>query len=215
MKERPLIFTGESVRAILAGTKIQTRRLLKLPPTERAILRIVPAVGSDGSLWDAEGDDDKGLVWHSIACPYGVAGDYLWVREPWRTRLDQDHIAPRDLDPRWTHPTWIADYPDITPSGCGGGVGRLRPARFLPRAFSRISLELTDVRVQRLRDIGASDIAAEGVSVEHGHQESHTGEACSDCALAFADRWDSINAKRGYSWDSNPWVWALTFRRLP
>ena len=245
MRERPIIFTGESVRALLAGTKTQTRRVIKAPkvtvrgavcadladlmPEVRGTVALpgkvlraslnqhgaVSVVAKDGRLLGVKPEE------FDFVCPYAAgrtyldsgwhidveAGSRLWMREtfaaPWGRptreqvqegtpwvfyRADDEH--KHDTDGAWRSPI------------------------FMPRWASRITLELTDVRVQRLREIGASDVVAEGVIVEHGHPESHTGEACSDCALAFADLWDSINVERGYSWDSNPWVWALTFRRL-
>lgn len=210
MKERPIIFRGEMVRAILAGRKSQTRRLVRWPSwanPERDWPELV-RVGGLALYKD-------GLPTRRMTCPYGAPRDRLWVREPWRTRLDQDHIAPRDLDPRWTHPTWVADHSDMTPSGCAGGVGKLRPSMFLPRKFSRIDLEVTEVRVQRLQEISEEDARAEGIAVDQLNHairpddDIHWGGAVE----YFAELWDSINGKKA-PWSSNPWVWAISFRRL-
>ena len=233
MKERPLIFTGESVRAILAGTKTQTRRLLKLAPTERAISCIVPAVGSDGSLWDAEGDDDKGLVWHSLACPYGVPGDRLWVRETWCPEYESRGSYLYRADP--------SSDGAIFPDG-----GHWHPSIFMPRRASRITLEVTEVRVQRVQEISEEDAKAEGCEATgpvkmwggfermadgtragvHGgadpngpppewmeHPELEEVIPARSARYCFEMRWWSINGKRAL-WSSNPWVWVLSFRRV-
>lgn len=223
MKERPILFSGPMVHALLAGTKTQTRRLVRLPPSSRLVARIVP---SDGGLdlWDAEGDDGLGLVWHSIECPHGRPGHRLWVRETWAEREHSVNGVPMDSSTVYYKAT---DERVAT---------RWRPSIFMPRRASRIALEVTEVRVQRLQEISAEDAKAEGVlltvrkvSETHGApllcisaspypSEFKPGTRPEDWTPgdywrhAYAILWDSINGKRA-RWTSNPWVWAITFRR--
>lgn len=155
MTERPIIFGTTMMRALLAGRKTQTRRVVKPQP------KIV--------------DRDK---W---PCPYGAPGDRLWVRETWALGAHASAIVYR------------ADG-EFAP-----GAGRWRPSIHLSRKLARITLELTDVRVQRVQEISQFDAMQEGFDGP-------------DHKANFCKLWDTINAKRGYQWASNPWVWALTFK---
>jgi hypothetical protein len=186
VSERPILFSGTMVRAILDGRKTQTRRV---------ITRVVWA----NPTYDAQTFMDINPVHRanpSGLCPYGDPGDTLWVRETFAKRYADAQRDPADgiiyradgglaVEPRWT------------------------PAIHMPRWASRLTLRITAVRVQRVQDITAEDAHAEGIlrGPTFGDRDIF------DRAL-FAKLWDSINAKRGYSWDSNPWVWALTFERV-
>lgn len=185
MNERPIPFTGPMVRAILEGTKTQTRRLKGLKE-----------VNSDPSAWTWDGEKFSGLndtscktIWPG-ECPYGIPGDQLWVREGVITCASIPQIVG-----------YVAD-------GCKRTEEweKFRNSRFMPRWASRITLEITDVRVQRLQEISEKDAMAEGV----------IPRASDGCAYfgAFRDLWDSLNAKRGFSRESNSWVWAITFKRI-
>lgn len=219
VRERPIIFSGPMVRAILAGTKSQTRRIVTPQP--------VPWEANECFLqW-------KGLApltTGHIAAKHGRPGDRLWVREAfqpiyapefqpfgrnggreanWRTG---EGYAPRYMatDERVE---WV-DREDNLQSD------RAEPAVHMPRWASRITLEITDVRVQRLQEITEEDAKAEGVEEWCScvcHDETNV-QTCSDCGDrhgrdGFVGLWDAINGKRA-PWDSNPWVWALTFRRV-
>lgn len=189
-KERPILFSAPMVRAILTGNKTQTRRVVKLNRHYQIEER------DDGSLWPWMYDDDRASdSW--LACPYGMPGDRLWVRETWRTERDFDHLPPRDLDPTMTA------TPVQYEAGPHADVldGKLRPSMFMPRWASRITLEVTAVRVQRLQDISEADAIAEGV---------YTDPAC-PAYDGYRALWESINGPN--SWDANPWVWAITFKR--
>jgi hypothetical protein len=232
MTERPILFSGPMVRAILAGTKTQIRRPVKLPSFDR-VTRIIP---SDGAvdLWDAK--DERGatpaarMVWHSITCPYGEPGDRLWVKHSYW------HYTPPTTNPSneqaWDEITRCARWPsgesilDIEPdtsirkhSDFDGGWKR-RPSIHMPRWASRITLEVTEVRVQRLREISEEDAQAEGAEaltdakvgdlwrfVDPRHDFSAIGKSARNC---FSFLWDHINGKRA-PWASNPWVWAVSF----
>ncbi len=189
-RERPIIFSSPMVRAILAGTKTMTRRVVKRQP-EREVDEWVycyadhlnRAVYSPGTL-------KKGIHPWAVSCPYGVPGDRLWVRETWGEDLEE-FIYYRADDP--TNPR----------------VEKWRPPIHMPRWASRITLEITAVRVQRAAVISAEDALAEGIE-EYARQNGLTGQ----WVTAFARLWDEINARRGYPWESNPFVWALSFRRI-
>lgn len=195
-RERPILFSGPMVRAILDGHKTQTRRTLDNWDW-------VPVTG--------------GFRPCATSRRYGEPGDRLWVREAFRLRADQDDKPPRD--DWWKSGAWYAADPDSEPSGCAGGAGKLRPGIFMPRWASRITLEVTHVRVQRLNEISDDDAKAEGAAHRiapggdlHGAFAHVPGEI--GYAAHFRDLWERINGKRA-PWASNPWVWAITFRRVP
>jgi len=199
-RERSIIFSGPMVRAILAGRKTQTRRVLKPQPA-----------GLVNGMPYYEGRDAAKLP----TCPYGKAGDKLWVREACYITKACEDGAPL-CDPVVIY---RADGCEDQPNGYVS-----RPSIHMPRWASRITLEVVSVRVERLQDISEANAEAEGVSrccpfgVCNGGGFIGGDENCR-CAditptQVFAHRWDSINGKRGYSWDSNPWVWAIEFRRV-
>lgn len=255
-KERPIIMTGESVRSILAGTKTQTRRIV----TTRHPVNFIGSAGDEAHPSDwcyfFDGPDHNGYMvlgrGHderhdhgriSIPCPYGEVGDRLWVREAWRLYESDKHNPWPDLPSR-RGPDGLAFYRegfDRSPPG------RWRSPLFMPRWASRLTLEVAEVRVQRLQDISDKDARAEGVAAGRIPADDYGPERIgfvfgSDdgrCTLypterkAFAVGWDAINGKRrrrehiplgdpGYgmmrtvvdetaSWDSNPWVWTVSF----
>lgn len=206
--ERPILFNGEMVRAILDGRKTQTRRVLKPQPSGSALSLI------DGD-WHWNGVDRKGESRQMHGCPHGKPGDRLWVKESFRLRRDQDNKKPSE--DWWKSGAWYeADGPDAQPSGCAGGAGRLRPSIFMPRWASRITLEVKAVRVERLNEVMAPDAMAEGMCYPDcdGCDGEDPAEGCLDVTQLFASLWDSINAKRGFGWDSNPWVWVVEFARM-
>lgn len=189
MAERPILFSGPMVQAILNGRKTQTRRVLKPGATVR---------------WASEDD-------HVISSPYGAPDDLLWVREAgW-------HDKTRG---RW----FFDDGWCVSSDGLINGMapGRPSPERFrscglkrkpsiyMPRWASRLTLLVTAVRVQRLQEITPNDAIAEGVF----HAGTYTTEPGMSYPVAtMKSLWDSINGKRA-PWSSNPWVWAITFKRL-
>ncbi|MGA7887632.1 MAG: hypothetical protein WCA44_18000 [Acidobacteriaceae bacterium] len=185
MKERPILFTAPMVLAILDGRKTQTWRPIKAPWLTR-LEKQRDAV-----------DYAANLMQVACGCPYGVPGDRLWVRETfiagWPSedgeiqQFDEDgNEWPRKVN---SCPVWYrADPSSREFRWIDRDTGEMRnppwrSALHMPRWASRLTLEITDVRVQRVNEI--------------------------------SEEWDSINAERGFPWDSNPWVWALTFRRLP
>ncbi len=196
--ERPIIFSGPMVRAILDGTKTQTRRVVKVQPS---ILdgRLMHHVA--GPKWES------GLPYR---CPYGCVKDRLWVRETFNKCgcfVCVDHWPKRGTDHGVTYQEGYR--------GCSGL--HWTPSIHMPRWASRITLEITEIRVQRVQDINASDAQAEGISVFSGDVLIRPGtEKLSDAIYRdqFSLLWNSINDKRGFGWARNPWVWAITFKRI-
>jgi len=192
MKERPILFSGPMVRAILSGRKTQTRRIVKPQPDESGLSK------KDGAeYWeDASG--------RKYICPFGVPGDRLWVRETWRTTKSLEHLAPRNIA-SGAPLEYMADR-CLTP---GGGRleyrGKARPSIFMPRWASRINLEVADVRIERLNDITEEDAKAEGWDGYISYMpQPHPAIA------EFSRLWESIHGPG--SWDHNPWVWVVTFK---
>jgi len=224
MKERPIIFSGPMVRAILDGRKTYTRRIIRLPDdvTEG------PRYWTTPTGRPQEGYADPGVnYWtpsgnHIDPCPYGFPGDRLYVRERWqyydwtedgmpRIRYAADNAALwRDTSDDWierTEDVW-ADLSDSENFQIDNRARdrRWRPSIHMPKWAARIWLEVTGVRVERLQDINRGDCMEEGCPFPD--------IADADPVGWFRGLWDSLNAKRA-PWDSNPWVWIVEFRKLP
>ena len=218
MKERPIIFSAPMVRAILSGTKTQTRRLWKLPRG----CDWYAEMGGEREGWFV----DHGAPWWLHAtecrCPYGVPGDRLWVREAFSGPHSVDGLPPSEWNPcAWNCPIWY--WADGNP--IQGDWTRPRPSIHMPRWASRILLEVTGVRVERIQDISEADAQAEGiVSRRIGTGDARTGcrdafgLACDDSVWAsstiqaYGALWESINGPD--SWSANPWVWVVEFKRM-
>lgn len=212
MKERPILFSATMVRAILDGSKTQTRRVVKPQFHAEAVVAEVAATTAEG--WQTSGHsglwwDDAGACFDdAIRCPYGMPGDRLWVREAWRTVAGADDIPPRDLMNVESFTHYEAD--SIKPAG----MGKLRPGMFMPRWASRITLGITGVRVQRLQDISEQDARAEGARCADlvTGREVLLDQSLGSFVLHFRDLWDQINGAG--AWDANPWVWVVEFKRV-
>jgi hypothetical protein len=205
MKEIPLIFTGASIRAIQAGQKTQTRRVLRTQPPKNAFFSSAPdlvrfwvphptTVELRGYKYDAE---------FKTPCQ---PGDRLWARETWCTVNTLDDLAPSEIEQGetgWPR-VWYKATDTHPPRYRYHYFGRWRSPRFMPRWASRILLPVEDLRVERLQDISHKDALAEGVDPEAPYNDYGTGSIHVD---AFAELWDSLNAKRGWPWAKNPWVW--------
>jgi hypothetical protein len=213
MKERPIIFSAESVRAILEGKKTQTRRV----------------IGGEFAVCRMSGDNEPCDVWWpkgarktatnpplpmdrwTVRCPYGVPEDRLWARETYARPLGGNILTPRE------EVVYRADaVRDDSGERSGWWIGSelfegdiaWHSPIHMPRWASRITLEIMGVRVERLQEINEDDAMAEGVSAP-SIDSFDIGPV-----EVFADAWDRINAKRGYGWDMNPWVWVISFRRV-
>ncbi|RYF32299.1 MAG: hypothetical protein EOO21_07015, partial [Comamonadaceae bacterium] len=233
MADRPILFQGAMVRANLADTKTQTRRVVK-PTTGRPIDFVGggPKGGADWNnpeCWGYEQHDSG--IWVLLKptdaseaqypCPYGMPGDRLWVKETyfafgrWETRFsakkgrDEWHFVDMTLECDRAYQYAADGAPQMPAQGKRhGGVTPgwwKRPAIFMPRAASRITLEIADVHVERLQEISEADAEAEGVAFMRrvpDVDETLTGRQLYACL------WDSINGAD--SWDVNPWVWAVS-----
>lgn len=222
MAEKPILFSAPMVRALLAGTKTQTRRVVKPVGGDGGFVLMQ---GDDGSWWPYRSDDGESSF-HTVkrkdgiyfdetpqACPYGQPGTKLWVRETW-ARDDEDGtlMYRADLGRDMNANAWEQGRLEGVPRY------RWRPSIHMPRWASRITLEVTGVRVERLQDIGEADALAEGVTPkwEPGCSgrlmEAVGGFGFRPAASAYAELWEQINGQG--SWDANPWVWVVEFRRL-
>ncbi|HDO7157188.1 hypothetical protein [Klebsiella pneumoniae] len=224
MKERGMIFNGEMVRALLSGRKTQTRREVKLNLDIACLattydwatsLAANHYQGLTEEQIQQKAESLRGVIHPvilangqmvSIICPHGKPGDRIWVRETWaRYNIDQNS---HDIAYRATTPE---DWPE---EGCW------RPSIHMPRWASRILLEITDVRVERLNAISEEDAEAEGIDME----ALYDSQDCYDCIAdhnmtgrptvtgAFKYLWESIYGEEG--WKSNPWVWVIEFKRV-
>jgi len=233
VKEKPILFSSEMVRAILDGRKTQTRRVIKPQPLELC-----------DEIWQwkhTEQKEEDLYEWLETAAPYQI-GDRLWVRETWRPfcfhyegesmytdyradgarlerMLSEEAYADGWLEREWARwgdaakaagiplDDWDESWP-LEQLEQTGFVMPWRPSIFMPKWATRIWLEVTGVRAERVQDISDGDIEAEGVVVNAEFNpvvERYWG---------FIQLWDSINAKRGLGWATNPWVWVYEFERL-
>lgn len=203
MKERPILFSAPMVRALLEGRKTQTRRVVKIqPPDER--YKLCTCISTTGNKRD-EGRHHWSLLDGNnmldgnqpfFSSPYGYEGDLLWVKETFRDA--RDFGVGRVL------------YRASGDTSCGW-----KPSIYMPRGASRIMLEITGVRVERLQDISEADARSEGVYLHddgrYANYMSQTGYAL-NARSSFSSLCESINGQG--SWEENPWVWVIEFRRI-
>lgn len=197
MKERGMIFNGEMVRALLDGRKTQTRRPIKWKQTRFTEI----GEREDGSKWPWSEDAEHACdFWHP--CPFGAVGDRIWVRETWNKygglltyRADHD---------------WIDDMRKETVC-----TAKWVPSIHMPRWASRILLEITDVRVERLNAISQEDAQAEGMELtgwRPTYSDPDSGGEVMTPYDNFAELWSSIYGDE--SWQANAWVWVIEFKRV-
>jgi hypothetical protein len=206
VKERRILFSAPMVRALLDGTKTQTRRACK-PMNEWVDQDCREVRMVDGIpfhfLKNATAPMEK------LRCPYGQPGDRMWVRETWADlaelsdgNFERQAIYRADDIERYGDEDEFVDVtaPDM----------RWRPSIFMPRWASRILLEVVSARVERLPHIGTEEIQAEGIATAHEDIMEH---GCRARVIDFSRLWEGINGVG--SWDANPWVWVVEFKRLP
>jgi len=248
MTDRPILFSAEMVRAILDGRKAQTRRVMKVQPWPDALVTVEhyhqyvidrhgdmqPGKEIFGAHWD---DGERGL-----RCPYGAPGDTLWVRETWCAHWGAPpYDAPQsyrivtgyELPPiKQENGDLYQPAPSDIMTVWYGAQGdkpphmKWKPSIHMPSWALRITLRITDIRVERLQNIegqhpSESDAIAEGVrAIHHGdgqyyysafRDEPHPKNWC-DPADAFHELWNHINGPG--AWDNNPWVWVVAFERV-
>lgn len=215
MKERPILLNAEMVRAVLDGRKTQTRRML----TPRQ-LKMIDAAASIGECYPLESvhQHENSQSYYREWCPFGAVGDRLWVRETFAALACGSYEPEK---PSWSGSCQEARYratdrlADLSADIRGYGW---RPSIHMPRWASRITLEITGVRVERLKDISAEDVTAEGIKTLG---ESMWGPqwwldapqaAINDAQLQFSIIWSKIYGEE--NWRANPWVWVIEFKRL-
>ncbi len=212
MKEAGIIMSGDHPKLILDGIKTMTRRT-----------RGLKEINEFPDSWERIGCDQSGRFsfrWIggdrilNVRCPYGGVGDRLWVRERHR-------IACVGLEKSIEHRVYYADgiYHKITADQAHAvkNWASNRPAIHMNRWASRITLEITEVRVGRVQEITEADAKAEGVEKCEGfriYPQPKEFETVNDYRMGFTLLWDSLNAKRGYGWDFNPWVWPINFKLI-
>jgi hypothetical protein len=230
IKERPILMSQPMVLAILAGQKTQTRRIAPIDGMEITshangmttwIVNFSKPV--KGSLGTYSGTrctvSDAQKIIASQYCAYGSVGMRLWVREAWRAECTYDDVAPRDMAWDEVQIRYEADGAWNDHDAMTASPGRYRHGMHMPRWASRILLEITDVRIQRLHEISESDCWAEGIEfidgmfdVEIYEMAKRIGVTFEDAKPTFACLWESINGAG--SWDANPFVWAISFKRV-
>jgi hypothetical protein len=216
MKERPILFSAPMVRALLDGTKTQTRRVVKPRPDW--------AMGKRCMLQPHElaGEVNQGEYSN---CPYGQPGDRLWVRETWCGEIDghtsqliynEDGNTYKCLYRADGHHVVLDDGDGFTKTNKDGSeASPWKPSIHMPRWASRITLEITAVRVERLQDISKADAQAEGIvpDGDGGWHLADTRHYMDDPISSYASLWEYINGPG--SWDLNPWVWVIEFKKVP
>lgn len=207
-KEKPILFSGEMVRAILEGRKTQTRRPLKPQPIPHETggwrygkkYRYACAGGATPS--------DDLLLLHE--CPYGLPGDLLWVRETW-AHIERPHTIENSFFEDREEYIFAADNANFF----ADKIGKWRPSIHMPRAASRLTLEITNIRIERLLSITESDAIAEGVETwPDGNYKAygkHAGKH-STARGSYFDLWNSINPENLVK--QNPWVWVIEFAKI-
>lgn len=209
MKERPILFSAPMVRAILEGRKTQTRRIVKPQPSQE-LLDDYAEIRRERNVQK----DDAEMLSECLLCPYGVPGDRLWVRETlrrhryagarggWLYSADNVQVALPQNDPRVIEMRDWAVYKK----------GDSCPSIHMPRWASRITLEIADVRVERLQEISEADAEAEGLTCRDGLYAT-SGEVWQiDPRKAYRDLWKSLHGEG--SWAANTWVWVIEFKRV-
>lgn len=198
MKERPIFMKGELVRALLDGSKTQTRRIVKPQPYDLTYM--------------AEEGVRRNFA---TLCPYGQPGDRLWGRETWRGVVKIS--PPHAVMPEYGVARYVPDQEHCERIEYAATQERdgepWRPSIHMPRWASRILLEIVSVRVEQLKDISESDARAEGVIIEECHMNGYcAGEFLPPAVRAFRDLWQSLNGAG--NWEANPFVWAIEFKRV-
>jgi len=212
IKENPILMTPENAEKCFLGTKTQTRRIMKSQPPDDCGALIGPEMYAPTKVnrlgEEYPGDDIFGVYsadgeW-SCRCPYGMAGDRLWVREAWRVTGGKEYEYQQRIED--------VHYRGDLSEHIEYGPAQWKPSIHMPKWACRTWLEITEVRVQRLQEISEEDAKAEGVIVK-ADAEIAARVACDTPArMEFWALWQSINGSG--SWEANPWVWAISFRKV-
>ncbi len=216
MSTRPIIFGAPMVRAIIDGTKTQTRRVIAkafdhqvaklFPRSQDAVADQVLQLGDRSwlAVWGSVPEDALHKLYPhgGFACPFGAPGDHLYVKEAFCLPVTKNDLMPSECEGASVAYEASAD--------CRDRWGRYRHARFMPRWASRITLEVTEVRVERVQSIESRDAWQEGTHCEC----MKPIPICAGNRDSFMRAWNTINAKRGLGWEANPWCWCVSFKRV-
>jgi len=212
MKETGIIMSGDHPAKVLADLKTMTRRVIKTQPSNALVCQWDIGINK---FYFFKGDSEN-LEYpiSTLKCPYGQVGDLLWVKETWAGH--DFALCTKDYRPAYLGKDGLY-HPVIHKAGKENyawglsGEPKWRTSRFMQKIATRIWLEITSLRVERLQEICYLDILAEGIEPNLIPDE---GVFKGIKFIDFPKLWDSINAKRGYGWEKNPWVWVIAFRRL-
>ena len=213
LSAHPIIFSAPMVRAILDGRKTMTRRVVKPQPPARGVgmrdHKMALSTDDEGENLHVYSQSAGSGSW-TARCPYGQPGDRLWVRETFALRQD----CEPDTDKARHYAMYRADGGDAAdPMNWHDYGGKWKPSIFMPRWASRITLEVTGVRVEMLQAISQSNVFAEGLhNAQQSEIEMRVGHTLS-AQQCYFELWDQINAKRA-PWASNPWVFVIEFKRI-
>lgn len=203
MKETGIIMSGDHPKLILDGIKTMTRRTAGLDEVNKQPDQWEVQPTMNPSVWAFLLREGKGsyLDRINIKCPYGQVGDRLIIKETWATENRYNHLKPSEI-PRTATIFYLAsiDYNPFT-------MGKVRSARFMCHWMSRAKPEITEVRVERVQEISEDGCYKEGIELPHKRYEGVDRAT----RLLFQYLWDSLNAKRGFGWESNPWVWVISY----
>lgn len=198
-KEHPILMSGPMVRAILEGRKTQTRRIVKWPLNIADKGMQPTSIPYQGQGYQDTRTPSVGDVWAYCHCPYGQRGSRLWCRERHSllaTKSKHQYVLFSDGAQKYEDGEYFPGLKEYSP-GAFDNI-KWRPSIFMPRWASRITLEVMEIRVERVQEITEEDAKAEGVT----------------CQSQFATLWDTLNKVRGYGWSIDPWVWCISFRRI-
>ena len=233
MRELPILFSAPMVRAILEGRKTVTRRPLRPQPFPDGYYQgdVCLDISGPFAQFSVEAIGGGAFCTEEHDCPYGAPGDRLWVREAWRVPDSLDacsgfDIAEKCIEAGYRRP-WAPirfeadgalnsakDWREFGTTPGEATPGRYRNARFMPRWASRLTLELTAVRVERLQDIAIVDVHREGCHVRHWDGDGSRREGTDNLSeTVFSKLWDGLAAD-GARWDDNPWVWVVEFKAV-
>lgn len=240
IKSRPILFSAPMVNAILNGSKTQTRRIVKPQPSTEATHFNFNPTSWPKSPWCARFRIDTEIEQYEITdgykCPYGKVGDRLWVRETWVETTNINRLDPwpnrphmiNDADEDYVMSAYIyradGEWQWCDEDGSSTERSYWKPSIFMPRPVSRILLEITDIRVERLQDISDEDAVAEGILAtdkaykigsayfDYSGTLGAQGYNYNSPIASFKTLWQSINGED--SWNDNPWVWVVDFKKV-
>lgn len=200
-KERPIVFNVETVKGILTGERTMVRRVVKFKDHLTEDITRLHIEKKDGDWWLF--NEPNGWMIGKPKCPYGGIGERLWVRETWQQVSDQNYLTykasyPNDLLEKMPYLENVPSMEQLKEKGYYWNS----PVS-MPKQFSRLLLEITDTRIERLQDISHQDYEKEGLWSTHKHNYKQE----------FSKHWDSFyELNSGRRWDNNPWVWCINFR---